>query len=50
MKKLVCKDNPSIYIVAPDDKICEAGGNCWQVLSSQPLTYAKCLWDLQDFE
>lgn len=48
MKRLVCKENPKIYIVAPDENICEVGGNCWQVTGPQPMTYAKCFWDLKD--
>lgn len=49
MKRLVCKENPSIYIVAPEDKIREVGGNCWQVdAPNQPMTYAKYLWELED--
>lgn len=49
MKRLVCKENPSIYIVAPDDKICEVGGNCWQIdAPHQPMTYAKYFWKLED--
>lgn len=48
MKRLVCKENPKIYIVAPVENIREVGGNCWQVTGPQPMTYAKCFWDLED--
>lgn len=48
MKRLVCKENPAIYIVAPEDMIAEVSGNCWQVNGPQPLTYPKCLWDIED--
>lgn len=48
MKRLICKENPSIYVVAPDDKIREVNGNCWQVMGPQPLSYAKCFWDLEN--
>lgn len=48
MKRLVCKDNPSIYIVAPDENIHEVGGNCWQVTGPQPLTYPKSLWNIEE--
>ena len=48
MKRLVCKDNPAIYIVAPEDLIKEVGGNCWQVNGPQPLTYPKHIWRLED--
>ena len=49
MKRLVCKNNPKIYIVVPDENICEVGGNCWQIdAPHQPMTYAKFFWDLED--
>ena len=48
MKRLVCKENPKIYVVVPDEDIREVGGNCWQVIGPQPMTYVKCFWDLED--
>ena len=48
MKRLVCKENPKIYIVAPDENILEVGGNCWRITGPQPMTYAKCFWSLED--
>lgn len=46
--KLVNIANPKIYIVAPKDCINEVSGNCWQINSSQPLTFAKSLWKLSN--
>lgn len=48
MKRLVCKENPKIYVVAPEDMIAEVGGNCYQVNGPQPMTYAKHIWRLED--
>lgn len=48
MKRLVNIENPSIIITAPDELINEVGGNCYQVGGSQPLTYAKNLWRLEE--
>lgn len=48
MKRLVNIENPSIIITAPDKLINEVGGNCYQIGGSQPLTYAKNLWRLEE--
>ena len=50
MVKLVCKENPSIFIVAPDELVSEVGGNCWQVGGPQPITYPKHLWEKMDMD
>ena len=49
MVKLVCKENPSIFIVAPDEFVSEVGGNCWQVGGPQPITYPKHIWEKTDY-
>lgn len=49
MVKLVCKENPSIFIVAPDEFVSEVGGNCWQVGGAQPITYPKHIWEKTDY-
>lgn len=48
MAKLINIENPGIYVVAPKSCIVEVGGNCLQVNSSQPITFAKALWRLDD--
>lgn len=48
MAKLINIENPVIYVVAPKSYIVEVGGNCLQVNSSQPITFAKALWRLDD--
>lgn len=52
MKEIVIltdKSNPEIHIVAPKNCVKEVVGNCWQVTASQPITYAKSLWDMKEW-